>query len=100
MLILLLASTSRLTNQLASLDPAKILKKHKKEKQDKYLDLCLACCCHFTPLVFLVDGMRDMEVQATSKHLVLHLSTKWKAIYSKACLALSVPASPSPWPIP
>jgi hypothetical protein len=39
------------------LDPAKILKKHEKEKQAKYLEACLARRYHFTPLVFSVDGL-------------------------------------------
>jgi hypothetical protein len=46
------------------LDPTKILKKHEKEKWDKYLEHYLACRKHFTPLAFLVKGMQGSEAQA------------------------------------
>jgi hypothetical protein len=68
-----------------SQDPAKILKRHEREKRDKYLDLCLVRRRHFTPLVFSVDGMRGTEAQAASKRLATHLSKKWKRTYSEVC---------------
>jgi hypothetical protein len=67
------------------LDPAKILKRHEKEKRDKYLDLCLARRRHFTPLVFSVDGMRGGEAQAASKRLASRLAAKWNRTYSEVC---------------
>jgi hypothetical protein len=67
------------------MDPAKILRRHEKEKRDKYLDLCLARRRHFTPLVFSVDGMRGGEAQAASKRLASRLSTKWNRTYSEVC---------------
>jgi hypothetical protein len=67
------------------LDPAKILKRHEKEKRDKYLEPCLARRRHFTPLVFSVDGLRGTEAQAASKRLASRLSTKWKRTYSEVC---------------
>jgi hypothetical protein len=67
------------------LDPAKILKRHEKEKRDKYLEPCLARRRHFTPLVFSVDGLRGTEAQAASKWLASRLSTKWKRTYSEVC---------------
>jgi hypothetical protein len=66
-------------------DPGKILRRHEKEKQGKYLDHCLARRRHFTPLVFSVDGMRGAEAQAASKRLASLLSTKWKRTYSEVC---------------
>jgi hypothetical protein len=67
------------------LDPAKILKKHEKEKQAKYLAHCLARRRHFTPLVLSVDGLRGTETQAASKRLASMLSVKWKRTYSEVC---------------
>jgi hypothetical protein len=66
-------------------DPTKILKRHEKEKRDKYLDLCLARRRHFTPLVFSVDGLRGGEAQAASKRLASRLATKWGRTYSEVC---------------
>jgi hypothetical protein len=73
------------TPSARGLDPAKILKRHEKEKRDKYLEPCLARRRHFTPLVFSVDGMRGVEAQAASKRLASRLSTKWKRTYSEVC---------------
>jgi hypothetical protein len=67
------------------MDPAKILKRHEKEKRDKYLDLCLARRRHFTPLVFSVDGLRGGETQAASKRLASLLASKWHRTYSEVC---------------
>jgi hypothetical protein len=62
-------------------DPHKILAKHKKEKKDKYVEACLDWPCHFTPLVFLVDGLQGEEASAATKPLALHLAAKWKCTY-------------------
>jgi hypothetical protein len=64
-------------------DPHKILAKHEKEKKDKYVDACLARRRTFTPLVFLVDGLRGTEASAATKKLPSRLSEKWKWAYSK-----------------
>jgi hypothetical protein len=66
-------------------DPHKILAKHEKEKKDKYVDACLARRRSFTPLVFLVDGLRGTEASAATKKLASHLSAKWKRTYSEVC---------------
>jgi hypothetical protein len=52
-------------------DSHKILAKHEKEKKDKYVDACLARRRTFTPLVFLVDGLRGTEASAATKKLAL-----------------------------
>ena len=44
-------------------DPAKVLAAHEKEMKDKYLEDCLARRRHFTPLVFSVDGLRELRPQ-------------------------------------
>ena len=58
-------------------DPAKVLAAHKKEKMDKYLEDCLACRRHFTPLVFSVDGLLGVEATAALNRLAVTLSAKW-----------------------
>jgi hypothetical protein len=68
-----------------AMDPAKIVQRHEREKRAKYLDLCLACRRHFTPLVFSVDGLRGGEAQAASKRLASRLATKWGRTYSEVC---------------
>jgi hypothetical protein len=67
-------------------DPHKILAKHEKEKKDKYVDACLLARRRtFTPLVFLVDGLRGTEASAATKKLASRLSAKWKRTYSEVC---------------
>jgi len=67
------------------MDPAKVLKKHEKEKKDKYLEACLARRRQFTPLVFSVDGLRSKETDAASKRISTLLSKKWNRSYSDVC---------------
>jgi hypothetical protein len=57
-------------------DPHKILAKHKKEKKDKYVDVCLARRRTFTPLVFSVVGLRGTEASAATKKLASRLLAK------------------------
>jgi len=66
-------------------EPKKILLRHKHEKKKKYNALCLECHRHFTPLVFLVDGMQGKEATVTIKQLARLLSAKWKCTYSEVC---------------
>ena len=66
-------------------DPHKVLAKHEKEKKEKYVGPCLARQHTFTPLVFLVDGLKGMEASAASKKLASRLSTKWKREYLAVC---------------
>eukprot|EP00978_Attheya_sp_CCMP212_P012129 scaffold30133_cov43-Attheya_sp.AAC.2 len=66
-------------------DPGVILKCHEVEKKRKYLAHCEHQHKHFTPLVFLVDGMMGVECDAASKRLASRLATKWKRMYSKMC---------------
>ena len=66
-------------------DPHKVLAKHEKEKKDKYVEHCVARRCHFTPLVFSVDGLRGSEANAATKKLASRLAAKWKRTYSEVC---------------
>jgi hypothetical protein len=54
-------------------DPHKILAKHGREKKDMYVELCLARCWIFTPLVFSVDGLQGTEASAATKRLTSRL---------------------------
>ena len=67
------------------MDPAKVLKKHEKEKKDKYLEACLARRRQFTPLVFSVDGLRSKETDAACKRISSLLAKKWNRQYSDVC---------------
>jgi hypothetical protein len=66
-------------------DPYKVLARHEKEKKEKYVEHCLAQRRHFTPLVFLVDGLRGTEADAATKRLASRLAAKWKRTYSEVC---------------
>ena len=66
-------------------DPKKGLKRHEKEKKDKYLEACLASRRTFTPLVYSVDGLAGTEAQAATKRLASMLSRKWARAYSEMC---------------
>ena len=59
------------------IDPAKVLRRHEKEKKDKYGDVCRDAHLNFTPLVFSVDGMECTEATAARKHLAARLAAKW-----------------------
>ena len=67
------------------MDPHKVLKKHEKEKKDKYLDACLARRRQFTPLVFSVDGLRSRETDSACKRLSVLLANKWNRKYPHVC---------------
>jgi hypothetical protein len=64
-------------------DPQKVLRRHEKEKKDKYNALCVARRRHFTPLVFSVDGLQGTEATAASKRLASRLAAKWHRAYSE-----------------
>eukprot|EP00978_Attheya_sp_CCMP212_P014443 scaffold36813_cov66-Attheya_sp.AAC.2 len=68
-------------------DPGVILKCHEVEKKQKYLAHCDEHQRkHFTPLVFLVDGMMGVECgDIARKLLTSRLSTMWKRTYSEVC---------------
>ena len=66
-------------------DPMKILSKQECKKKDKYLVPCLERQCHFTPLVFLVDGLQGVEATAACKRLAVFLFKKWSRNYLEVC---------------
>lgn len=66
-------------------DPAKVLARHEKEKKDKHLEPCLRRRRHFTPLVFLVNGLPGVEAKEAMNHVAALLSEKWGRHYSKVC---------------
>ena len=63
----------------------KILSRQERKKKDKYLEPCLECRHHFTPLVFSVDGLQGVEATAACKRLAACLSKKWSRSYSEVC---------------
>jgi hypothetical protein len=66
-------------------DPAKVLADAESEKKAKYLQACLDRRRHFTPMVYLVDGMTGDEARAAEKKLASALAGKWKREYSEMC---------------
>jgi hypothetical protein len=60
-----------------TVDPAKILKRHKRAKKARYNDLCIARRRTFTPLVFSIDGLQGVEAQAATNRLGTMLKDKW-----------------------
>jgi hypothetical protein len=66
-------------------DPGVFFKHHEVKKKQTYLAHCESECKHFTPLVFLVDGMMGVECDAARKRLASRLAKKWKRTYSKVC---------------
>ena len=68
-----------------SRDPAKVLASHEKQKKGKYLGACLKRRRHFTPLVFLVNGLMGAGATAACKRLASLLSSKWGRTYSEVC---------------
>ena len=73
------------TNSYRNTDCVKVLKRQEKEKKDKYGETCRHAHMHFTPLVFLVDGMEGEETTAAWKRLASRLAAKWKCKYSRVC---------------
>ena len=55
-------------------DPKKVLAKQEKEKKDKYVKHYLTRCRHFTPLIFLVDGLQGAKAEAAMK---LAAQSRW-----------------------
>ena len=41
--------------------PTQVISVTENEKKRKYLDAAVACCTHFTPLCFSVDGVAGSE---------------------------------------
>ena len=66
-------------------EPKKVLAHQEGQKKKHYLKACLERRCHFTPLVFLVDGMQRAEATAASKRLSTLLSANWHRTYSAIC---------------
>ena len=56
--------------------PHKILYQHEQRKKVKYLEAYLEQQCHFTPIVFSVDGVMWKDIEAESKQLGAAMSKK------------------------
>ena len=56
--------------------PEKCLETAKRKKKKKYLNTCLNDCQHFTPFVASIDGLIEVEAEATLKHIVSRLMQK------------------------
>jgi hypothetical protein len=54
-------------------DPHMILAMQEKEKKEKYVQACLYWRRTFTPLVFLMEGLRGTEASAATKKLASRL---------------------------
>lgn len=64
-------------------DPAKALERQVRERKTNNSDACREAHCHFTLLVFSIDGIRAKETIAASKRLGRLFSEKWKKAYSQ-----------------
>ena len=64
-------------------DPIIVLKRHEKEKKDKYPDICLERRMDFCPLIYSVDRIPGRDVKAAEKQLAETLSEKWNRLYSQ-----------------
>ncbi|KAL7478783.1 hypothetical protein ACHAW6_004560 [Cyclotella cf. meneghiniana] len=60
----------------------KILKRHAKEKKEKYEAACLECRRDFTPLIYSVDGMASKDARTAEWRVAWLLAQKWKRTYS------------------
>ena len=61
---------------------SKILKRHAKEKKDKYEAACLDRRRDFTPLVYSVDGMASKDARTAERRIAWLLAKKWSRTYS------------------
>ena len=59
-----------------------MIRKHEKEKRDKYLSSCLEQRRSFTPFVVSTDGILGYEAKNLMKQLAKRLSEKWSRPYS------------------
>ena len=75
--------TDAATNR--GMTPEKVLRRHEKEKKDKYLEACWEAQLSFTPLVYSIDGMEGAEAAAARKQLASKLAAKWNLQYSQMC---------------
>ena len=76
-------NTDTLSHWNKSLD--KITYTAEKEKKNNILDSCLQQHCHFSPFIVSVDGLLNVELEDTIKHIANHLATKWNQPYSQTC---------------
>ena len=49
-----------------------------KEKKKKYLEVCLRQCNNLPTFVIYLDGLLDVDLDATLKLIAIHLAVKWK----------------------
>ena len=56
-----------------------------KAKKKMYLEACLQKSLHFSPFVASVDGLLDVEAEATLKMISIRLATKFQQSYSGMC---------------
>ena len=64
---------------------AKSLATAKKEKMDKYLQICLDHRRSLTPMVYSVDGITGIEAIVAQRRLASLLSNKLKREYLEMC---------------
>ena len=67
--------------------PEKDIEKAEKENKYRYLQECLGCRCHFTPLFFSSDRIPVKEAWSATLKMASHLSFKIKTKrgYSEMC---------------
>ena len=61
--------------------PHRILYHHKRRKKGNYIEAFTERQCHFTPLVFAVDGVMGKETKAATEKLADYLLNKWEREY-------------------
>ena len=76
-----ITSTSCCLNR--NTDPLAVLKRHEKEKKDKYHDIYLERHVDFCPLVYSADRIPGRDTKASEKQLAKILSRKWNRLYSR-----------------
>ena len=63
----------------------RILEGREKKKRKTYQEVCADNRCHFTPLVYSVDGLVAPEAHRAQKRLGRLLSQKWNRAHSECC---------------
>ena len=70
--------------------PEMCLQTAEKSKKKKYLESCLQKRCHLPHYVVLVDGLLNLEAEATLKHKASRLATKWKQPYLRTWVYVNI----------
>ena len=64
----------------------KCLHTAEREKKKKYLESCLQQCCKFYLSIILVDGILNVEAEATPKQTASHRNETESAIFADVWL--------------